>query len=497
MNTRRRRTAIIAGSLAAIAAATILLRAAPADSLAELKAGAAALEAKKYASAISTLAPLVKRIPKLSDYAAWLLASAQFDAQEYAAVPKSLEAVWKQAPASPLVSRAAMLEAKSYLQTGDGKRALEILRQHYSALPQPLGDLAMADAFAAANDLISAAIYNQRVYYSYPTSAESAQADANLARLRDQLGDNYPPAMPNAMLGRALKLLSTCNAARARKELETIIPQLGGTERDVARVRIGVAEYEAKDTLRAEQYLASLEGLAPDADAERLSYLVMAARRLKNHEEVHAALDKLARLYPNSNWRLQALLSDASSHLVDNEFEIYEPLYRACYESFPTDPLAAGCHWKVAWGHYLRRHADAAEMLRADLRLYSSSENAPAAMYFLGRLAEGANDPGAARAWYEEISREYPNYYYTILARDRLAKVAKAPPSPAVGEFLRTLKFPTRSRSLNFEPNANSKLRIERARLLASADLDDWAEVELRYAAQNEDQPHVMAIELA
>ena len=497
MNTRKRRIAIVAGALAAIAAAAVLLRGAPSDPLADLKAGASALDAKKYDSAISTLTPLVKRIPKLADYTAWLLASAQFDAQDYAAVPKSLETVWKQSPVSPLGSRAAMLESKAYLQGGDSKNALEILRENYSILPQPAGDLAMADAFAAANDLISSAIYNQRVYYAYPASAESGLADANLTKLRAQLGDNYPPPMPNAMLGRALKLLSTGNSARARKELETIIPQLGGTERDVARVRIGVAEYEAKENLKAEQYLASLEGLAPEADAERLSYLALAARRLKNHEELHASLEKLARQYPTSNWRLQALISDATLHLVDNEFDAYAPLYQACYEFFPNDPQAPTCHWRVTWGHYLRRRADAAEMLRADLKMFPGSENAPAALYFLGRLAEDAHDSGAARAWYEEIVREYPNYYYTILAKQRVAKVARSPLSPAVNDFLRTVKFPTRSRTLNFEPNATSKLRIERARLLATAGMEDWAEVELRFAAQNEDQPHVMAIELA
>jgi soluble lytic murein transglycosylase len=66
-----------------------------------------------------------------------------------------------------------------------------------------------------------------------------------------------------------------------------------------------------------------------------------------------------------------------------------------------------------------------------------------------------------------------------------------------VNSFLRTVDFPTRARVRNFEPNARAKVRLARARLLASAELDDWAEIELRYAAQSEDQPHVMGLELA
>jgi soluble lytic murein transglycosylase len=467
------------------------------DPLADLKAGATALDGKRYSAAVATLSPLVKKLPKLADYAAWLLASAQFELQDYAAVPKTLDAVWKQTPPSPLTPRAALLASRAYLQNAAPKDAVEILRKNYAALPQPQGDLAMATAFSAAGDDVSAAIYNQRVYYTYPNSAEAAQADAESARLRTQLGDNYPPAMPNAMLGRALKLLSSGSAARARKELQSIVPQLGGTERDEARVRIGVADYESKETTRAEQYLSSLEGLSPEADAERLCYLAQCARRLKNHEVVHATLDRLARLYPNSSWRLQVLVADASAHLVQNEIDVYEPLYRACYESFPNDPQAATCHWRVVWGHYLRRRADAADLLRAHLRLFPGSENAAGAMYFLGRLAEGARDSGAARAWYEEIVREYPNYYYTVLAREHLTQIAKTPASAAVNEFLHGLHFPPRARTVNFTPNANSKARIERARMLAGAGLEDWAEVELRYAAQNEDQAPVMAVELA
>jgi soluble lytic murein transglycosylase len=489
-------------SLAAvsIAAIAVVSHGAPTEPLDQLKAGADALDAKHYPQAIAALSSLIKKLPKLADYAAWMLASAQFESQDYGAVPKSLDAVWKQSPPSPLAPRAILLAARAYLQNGAPKDALEILRKNYATLSQPQGDLAMAAAFAAAGDAVSAAIYDQRVYYVYPNSAEAAQADADSAKLRAQLGDNYPPAMPNAMLGRALKLLASVktsgNAARARKELESIIPQLGGADRDVARVRMGVADYESKDTLHAEKYFESLEGLSPEADAERLSYLSMCARRLKNEEEVHTALDQLARVYPSSNWRLQALVSDANAHLLQNEIDAYEPPYRACYESFPNDPQAANCHWKVAWGHYLRRRADSADMLRAHLRTYPASENAAAALYFLGRLSEAEHDAAAARAYYDEIAREYPNYYYTILAHDRL-KTITAQPSAAVNQFLRAIVFPPRMRTVSFEPNANSKARFERARMLAGAGLEDWAEVELRFAAQNEDQPQVMAMELA
>ena len=46
-------------------------------------------------------------------------------------------------------------------------------------------------------------------------------------------------------------------------------------------------------------------------------------------------------------------------------------------------------------------------------------------------------------------------------------------------------------------PAPVTKARVARARQLASAGLDSWAEVELRYGAEKEDQPQVLAMELA
>jgi soluble lytic murein transglycosylase len=463
------------------------------DPLTDLKAGAAALDAKKYPAAIAALEPTVARLPKIGDYVAFFLASARFESGDYAAVPKTLELVFKMTPVSPLAPRAVLLAARADVRSDDPKAALELLRKNYATLPQPAGDMAMAQAFAAADDLISAVVYHQRVYYGYPMSPEAAQSDAELKKLRDALGEKYPPAMPNAMLGRAMKLMDAKQYAKARAELESLVPQLGGAEKDLARVRISVADYNAKETARAHAALASLEVSTPEADAERLHYLLLCAQRLKNQDEVQSALERLGRLYPNSKWRLESLIASANHSLIENQMNAYEPIYRACYESFPKEVLAAGCHWKVTWGHYMRRQADAADMLRAHLRLFPAGEYAAGALYFLGRLSDAAG----ARAYYDEIVREYPNYYYTVVARERLKEIGSVAPSPKVIEFLRGIDFPQRSRTLNFQANATAQARIERARLLASAGLDDSAIGELRYGAQNEDQPQVLAIELA
>jgi len=496
---RTRRSAFATAAMVALLSVcgTAIGFGAATEPLADLKAGSTELDAKHFSAAIATLRPLVKRLPKLADYAAWFLANAEFDSGNYAAVPKDLEPVWNQKPASPLEARAVLLAARAYGQGGEAQQALDLLRNRYATLPQPQGDLAMASAFAATGDAVSAAVYYQRVYYGFPLSTEAAQANTESERLSDQLGDNYPPAMPNMMLARALKLLESGNAERARTELESLIPRLGGAERDLARVRIGVAGYESKDALRAEEYLKALEVSSPDADSERLYYLLLCARRLNHPDEVNQRLEQLDRQYPQSKWRLEALIAVANRYLIENQLDSYEPLYRACYETFPNDPKAADCHWRVVWGHYLRRNPDAADLLRAHLRMYPASEQASGALYFLGRLSEASLDARGARTYYNEIVGEYPNYYYTVVARERLADLGPGASSPEVADFLRGVAFPARARKLNFEPDASAKARLERAHMLASAGLEDWAEGELRFGAQTEDQPHVFAMELA
>jgi soluble lytic murein transglycosylase len=481
---------------AAVAVAVLCLRAAS-DPLADLKAGASALDAKRYAAAAASLNGLAKRLPKLADYAAWLDASAQFGLKNYGAVPATLDMVWKQMPASPLAAKAYVLAAQAAIQNGAPQSAVDLLRKNYAALPQPQGDLALAQAFAAAGDSINAAVYDQRVYYGYPASAEAAAAAAEIARLQAEMSDNYPPSLANSMLGRARKLLDAGQNKEARKELEALIPQLGGSDRDLARVGIGVADYDAQDTAAAHRELVSLESLAPEADAERLYYLLLCARRLNNQEEVTSIVERLGRLYPASPWRLQALIAAANHYLTENQMDSYEPLYRACYESFPKDSEAAVCHWKVVWGHYLRRRSDAADLLRAHLRLFPAAESASAALYFLGRLADDAHDGAGAQTYYNEVAREYPNQYYALLARDRLTKGAPAAPSPPVSEFLRGIAFPRRARAESFEVGPAAAARIERAKLLQQAGFADWAEQELRFAAKSGDQPYVMALQLA
>src|SRR5215469_15043708 len=102
--------------------AGLSLSAAAPDPVAQLKAGQAALEARQYPLAVKTVEPLAARLPKLADYCAWVLASAEFGLRNYAETPELLESVWKQRPSSPLAARAYLLAADAYRESGSAQQ---------------------------------------------------------------------------------------------------------------------------------------------------------------------------------------------------------------------------------------------------------------------------------------------------------------------------------------------------------------------------------------
>ena len=263
---------------AAVAGVTLSLGA-QGDPATDLKYAVAALQANRPAAALAGLRPLAKSLPRIGDYVAWFTATAEFNLENYTSVPQLLEPVWTQSPPSPLAGRAAMLGSQAYQMSGDAPDSLNLLRKYYTALAQPAGDLAMAKAFAANGDPVSAAIYAQRVYYGYPSANEAVEAGTLAANLRAQLSERYPPAMGDAMLGRALKLLDAGEFSKARAELSDLLSPLGGADHDVAQVKLGVAQYLAKDAAGAQRYLKDLVVAAPAADAERLQYLLLRAPR--------------------------------------------------------------------------------------------------------------------------------------------------------------------------------------------------------------------------
>ena len=461
--------------------------------LALLALAGADVEAQRDTAAVETLRRIQPaRLSKISDHLAYLNATAYFAALNDAAAVDAVLPVFQQTmPKSPLISRAALLAGKAAIRGGQSQRALQVLKAQYNDLVQPQGDLVLAEAFEKSGDMVSSANYYQRVWLQYPLSKEATDADIALTRLKAGIGAAFPPPMPAAILQRSAKLMEANQFARAKRDLEAALASLAGTDRELAQVRI----------LACENNAAALKALVvedADADGERLRHIVSIARRLDREADMTGAVRDLQKKHPQSRHRLDALLIAGQYYFFKLQAEQYYAIYQQCSIGFPSDPNAALCHWRAALSEYVRGRNEAEKMLQEHVRFFPGDEHTPASLYFLGRLAEAKKDNSAARVYYAEIEAAYPNFYYTLLARERLkGAVAVATPSPAAVAFLASVQFPLRKRLEDFTPTAATTVRIERSRLLTAAALDTASDQELRFGGKSDAQGHIVAIELA
>jgi len=461
--------------------------------LASLAMGIVAYEQGNYSAAIGDLKPLPKKLPALADYAAYYLAAARVESEDFGLTPEDLAATRRN---SPLAGKSWLLEARAR-KAQTAPDAVRLLREHYAELPQPEGDITLADCYQAANDLAHAAEYYQRVYYHYLSGAAASRSAAALLTLKDTLGAGYPAPDAAQRLHRADRLMDAGEFSQARTEYQAVAAQSGGLERDQALVRVGAADYLAGKATAAGPYLRALELAEPEAAAERLYYLLECARRRNDDEEMASALEQLAARHRQSQWRLKALGSAGNRYLLLNRPEDYVPLYQAAYQDFPTAATAPLSHWKVTFQAYLHDRADAPVLLREHLRQYPGHSTAGASLYFLGRQLERSGDSAGGRACYQRLAAAFENHYYAMLARERLKSVPAAGAAPAeVTQFLAGIRLPAASPVATAAVAATEE-RIERSRLLRAAGLSDLADGELRFGMRTDGQPAILAMELA
>jgi soluble lytic murein transglycosylase len=458
------------------------------------------LDTGNFAAAVDSANTAATKAPILEDYAQYIRAQAEYKLKNYAEMRKSVTRVFDQNPASPLVGAAAALAVNANLDSDNPKEALDLIKKYADRIPEPQSEVLLARCFAATGDLAQAAEYWQRVYYEFPTSKEVVDAANALVDLKQRLGDAYPPIMPHAMLERAKKLFEAGNPAGARIELAAAIPQLAGAQRDLARVRLGEADFLSNNTSAAFQYLSALKVDDPEADAERLAYLIRCIRKLDRKGDVKPFLNQLEQQHPASPWRLDALIFVADQARVDNDPKTYLPLYQACSAGFSKDFRAGWCHWRIAFESYRKDSSDAYDLLRSQIQQYPGSPDVNDALYFLGRLAERKNDFASARACYDELMARFPNTYFAVVTRERLKdpRLQAATPNPAMTEFLHSAAWPARPEFPSFTPGKTAQFRIDRAQLLETTGLVDLAENELKFGAhEDDDQENVYAYELA
>ncbi|HZO55009.1 MAG TPA: transglycosylase SLT domain-containing protein [Bryobacteraceae bacterium] len=464
--------------------------------LAQLALAYTDVQNNRLASAAQAAEAARKGLPTLSDYTLLLSAQSMRVAEPSNAAARALQVLAQPGP-SPMDTQALQVAAWAFLEAGDPEAAVRALQPNLELIPPSVGGMLLARSLQSSNQLGSAALQYQRVYFEFPLSREAGDAGLALAQLRQQLADRYPPPLAQQILSRARILIFSGEAVRATAELNEALKELAGPERDLARVLLGAARYFRAEYQAAIDYLSTLNVTLAESDAERLYYVLQSQRRLDRLDHALETWDRLRSQYPKSDWLLKATVALADTHLVRNEPERYLPLYRSCAELFPMEERGSYCHWKVAWHDYSTQRDRSTRLFREHLERYPSSAKISAALYFLGRIHELRNETAVARAFYDAIGTRFPNSYYNVQALQRLAesKIQGARPAAVTVQYLRFLRESAPQPDFSVDPATRS--RIDRARLLALAGLEDWAEQELRFGARTDGKGPALAHELA
>lgn len=463
-------------------------------------AAAAAAAVRGEPGAAERLAALARAYPQLPDFLAYWRAQALMAANRHEEAAAALDPVWRTRFPSSLAGRAAALGADALVRAGRHRDALAMLaRAAPEQLPEPQATMTSARAREALGEKARAAALYQRVWCLYPLSAQAAEAAAALDALsRDpELALSPPP--DDLRAERAERLARGGKLVEARQEWQALAREAASAAmRERAAVRAAATFYLERRTREA---LAALQALRPsnaEADAERLHYMVLCWRRLDDADSMMAALEEARRRAPASEWTLKSLIQAANHFLVRNEPARYSPLFRACADSFPEAPEAAGCHWKALWPAWLERRSEAADLLREHLRRHPASEKAAAALYFLGKMEEEKGNSSAAQVFFHELRSRFPNNFYSTIAPSRpQASAGDDPGAAAARRFLASLRWPERPRNADFTADQEAQWRIQRARILAAEDLGTWAEIELRFGVRNGASRYALALELA
>jgi soluble lytic murein transglycosylase len=427
-------------------------------------------------------------LPQITDYADWMIAASAGLAEDYGA---SYEAAQRALAVggTPMESRAALLGLKAAYQMLDGAKMRDLLARHAKALTPAQAEFFAGQAAEAEGNSAALEQRCRKVYLEFPRAPEAAECAARL---------QTAAIAPAQLAERAFRLLEAGDAGGAKAALTGLVARLEGGARDYAVVRIGVAEYR----LRSPLAMATLERArvgTPEADAERLFYLLLAARRAKAYDAMARAMEELNQRHAQSPWRLEGLANAAGQYWVMGDNERSLPLYQSCATEFRQQAMARACEWKVALASHILRRPEAEPKLLEYLERDPMGEHASAALYFLGRAAEDRRDRAAAKAYYAQAIEVFPNQFYAELCRERVEqqKLGPVAASATAVAKLREIRFAGGAAALNFEPTPETRRRIERSHLLARAGLYDLAELELRHEGRTNAQSHVLALEAA
>lgn len=392
-------------------------------------------EAGEFPAAAEDLRRAVETKFALADFAQYYQASALRQGGEPAQAAEVLDGFSARYPQSPRRFEALALAAQSLLDSSQPERAIQALIAEPLVRRRPALAALLAQAYWDAKRPAEAARIFQEVYYAFPTAPESSTAESALARLRAELGAAFPEASEEVRTGRADILVNRSRLQDAINEYEALLakrPESPLAPRwKVGRARCLLRLREASKVIDS---LSESFSASPDYDAQRLAALTEAYLQKSDAEAAHLLLEQLRAVYPATSAYARALSSFGNFHVRQGDWSEAAKYYQPLAESFPQTSRGREADWRLAWSFYLARDRPRAKAaLTAHLTRYPDSDHVPAALYWLGRLAEQEGAIGEARAFYEVLRQRFIQSYYGWQAANQLKDLAALKTAPSGG----------------------------------------------------------------
>jgi len=413
----------------------------------------------------------------LDDYADYLGAQASLQANRPADAYTLLDHFADRHPDSIFVPTAPILLANAYLQSGDPQGALRTLQPLANSPIASHADFRYALGHAnqlAGNAPVASDIY-RKLYAQLPLSSEAQQA-------RTQLQAMALPLSAAERKSHADQLFNAKRYTEAGDEYHEIAKNSSGlstADLDALKIYEAVCDLKLKHLSRHD--VEKLPETGDDSAALKL-YMLAEISRTENDATGHdAIITQMVKRFPSSRWLEEALYSGGNMYLLKHDAKQAIYHYTTLVTLFPRSTYAPSAHWRAAWLNYrTRNYSEAARLMDEQIVQYAGGIEEPGALYWRGRIYEDEehNFPQAAN-YYRALSTTFANFYYAILARQRLAIIgnkAAADPSPVLAGV-----HPSDAPDLSPELPENDPHLIK-ARLLANASLNEYIGPEIQAA---------------
>jgi soluble lytic murein transglycosylase len=439
-----------------------------------LALGHAYLLDKRYSEAAANFNLARQAGQVLADYADFLDAQAEYEEGGLKEAEALLRGFTTRYPDSIFNNREPELEAKVLMALNDAAAAQRLLANaaNSPAANRPGFQLAQGEAAFTLGETGEAQRIYKRLLLAHPLTTEAETARAKLtamgaessltvAELRS-LGDAYYNA------GRYSEASEQYHALARSAAVE-------------AAARRGFAVAAAACDLKLKRLTtAQAEALADtdDDNGARRAYLLLELARNRNDlSEQQRIVASMESRFPHSSWLGEALYSSGNMYLLRREYGPASEYYTRLATQFPSGKYAAAAHWKAAWLSYRQGlYSDAARLCEEQVKLYPSSKETAAALYWRGRLYESQDrQPALAAANYRAILRVYPHYFYGQMARQRLQAMGDLP-AAHIPHLDSLQPPPTPSLDASFPADSPN---LAKARLLANAGMNDYIAEEI------------------